>query len=96
MTFPHTATIMRTVETGGKYVYTASGTTPCFLQPLDEESTQSYGITFMKGSRCYLPIASDVVEGDRLTINGTEYGVKGVRIHQYSTLRHKRAILEEQ
>ncbi len=94
MTYPHTAAILRTVKVGTKYTYAQIGVGVCFLQPLDSEMAQAYGVTMTKGFSCYLPILSDVLEKDRLIIDGTTYGVKGMRTHNYGGLKHKRAILE--
>jgi hypothetical protein len=94
MTFPHTATVQRQVKVGTKSSYADQGTTQCFLQPLDSEFSQLYGITFGKGSSCYLPYTADVNEGDRLVISGKKYGVRGMREHNYGSLTHKRAVVE--
>jgi hypothetical protein len=93
--FPHTATVQRSTKTGTKYTYGDSGSTRCFLQPIDDEAAQLYGITFGKGWFCYLPYDSDVEVADRLLIDGTTYGVKGFRFHKYGNLKHKRASLEQ-
>lgn len=94
MTFPHTAAIHRMTEAGGKYTFGLSSSSKCFLQPLDAEKSQAYGITFSKGYHCYLPLTADITEKDRLIIDSVTYGVKGVRQHNYGTLSHIRATLE--
>lgn len=95
MTFPHEATLERTVKTGTKYVYGDNGSTPCFLQPMDDEKSQLFGIAFSKGFHCYTPLESDVLEGDRVSIAGTKYGVKGVKEFNYGSMPHKRVLLEQ-
>lgn len=94
MTFPHTATIQRQTEASGKYTYGNSGTTQCFLQPLDNEESVTFGITFSQSFQCYIPHATDVTDHDRLIIDGDKYGVRGIRFHGYGDLKHKRLILE--
>lgn len=95
MNFPHTATVNRLVETNGKYLFAAVGTTKCFLQPIDTESSEMYAITFSKGSVAYLPITADVKESDQLLIDGIKYGVRGKRLHNYGSLKHAKAALEQ-
>lgn len=95
MNYPHTATVQRKTKSGTSYTFGSVGTVLCFLQPIDEESAQAFGITFTKGSRCYLPYDADVLTGDRLTVDGTTYGVAGIRKHNYGNLKHQRAVLEE-
>lgn len=94
MTFPHSATIQRMTAIGTKFVYGTTGVTPCFLQPISAEVAQSYGLVVGKGSVAYLPSYAAVVDKDRLIIDGTTYGVKGVQHHQYGNLEHKKAVLE--
>lgn len=94
MNFPHTATISRMGADGDGYTYSSTGTTSCFLQPLDTEETQLFGMAFGKASVCYLPFTADVQTSDKLVIDGHTYGVKGVRSHNYGNLKHQRAILE--
>lgn len=95
MTYPHTATLQRKSRSNGKYEFADNGSTECFLQPLDDQASQIVGITFGKGSRCYVPLSTDIQEGDRMTINGIVYGVKGYAEHNYGDLAHKRVLLEQ-
>lgn len=94
MNYPHTAAILRTVKVGTKYTYAQAGVSVCFLQPLDSEMSIAYGVTMTKGFSCYIPLNADILEKDRLIIDGITYGVKGMRTHNYGSLKHKRAILE--
>lgn len=94
MNFPHTASIQRTQASGGKYLFTTIGASICFLQPLSPDESQVYGLTFSKSAACYFPISIDVADGDRLIINGTTYGVRGVMSRVYGSVRHKKAIVE--
>jgi hypothetical protein len=94
MTYPHTATVVRQVKSGTKYTYQDVDETHCFLQPLSNEETLTFGITATQAYQCYLPIDSGVKDKDRLKIDGDTYGVKGVKSHKYGRLTHKRAILE--
>ena len=95
MTFPHTATIRRLTQSGSKHVYGSAGSIKCFVQPLDAQVAQLYGIVFGKASSCYLPLSSDVSESDQLTIDGVIYSVKGIMPRNYGNLAHKQAILEQ-
>lgn len=94
MNYPHTATILENQKSGTIYTYAENGTTQCFLQPLDAEAAQLYGVTFGKAFNCYLPFTAEVQERTRLQIDGDTYGVKGIKSYNYGTLQHKRATLE--
>lgn len=94
MTYPHTATIHRKAKVGTKYTFATLASTSCFLQPLDDEKSQLYGIAFSKSFKCYLPDGTDIAEGDRMLINGDTYGVKGVSAFNYGSIAHGRATLE--
>lgn len=94
MTFPHTATIQASTLANGKYTYATTGTTKCFLQPINDEAYPTLGVAYGKGFKCYLPISSTVAEKMRLVINGTTYGVKGIKSHDYGRIAHKQALLE--
>jgi len=96
MTFPHSCTIQRKVKSGSTYLYSDLYTgIPCFLQPLDEQMSQIVGMTFGKSSRCYVGYETDVLESDRLVVDGITYGVKGFSAHNYGSLKHKRVLLEQ-
>lgn len=95
MTYPHTATTERLVVSGNKHIYQSLGTSKCFLQPLDNESADLLNYTYSKGSYCYMPITTDILMSDRVTVNGTVFTVKGVKILAYGSLAHKRVLLEE-
>ncbi len=94
MNFPHTATIRRQTKVGTKYTYADLSTTTCFLQQLDADKAQLYGMTFGKSYVCYLPIATDIVDSDRVVINSITYGVMGVKSEPYGSLQHKKAMVE--
>ncbi len=94
MNFPHTATIRRQTKAGTKYTYADLSSTACFIQQLDAEKSQLYGMTFGKSFVCYLPIGADVVDSDCLVINAVTYGVSGFKSAPYGSLQHKKAILE--
>lgn len=94
MTFPHSGEVWRKTASNNKYIFASLGSIQCFLQPLDEASAEAYGITFTKGSHAYVPFSADVLEADRLIIGSVKYGVKGVKEHNYGSLKHKRLILE--
>jgi hypothetical protein len=95
VTYPHIATVSRQTKTGTKYTFAQSHDIRCFLQPLSNEESVSYGITMTKAYHCYMDLSADAIEGDRLLINGDTYGIKGFRVHDYGSLKHKRAILEK-
>ncbi len=94
MRFPHTATVRRQAKVGTKYTYADASTTPCFLQQLDADKAQIYGMTFGKSYVCYLPIGADVVDSDRIVISGITYGVMGIKSEPYGGLQHKKAMVE--
>lgn len=95
MTFPHTATIQGLVEVGGISTYTTTGTTKCFLQPIDAEETLIQGMTFSKSFKCYLPRTAGVKEKQRLVIDAETYSVVGIMDNNYGSIPHYKAILEK-
>lgn len=94
MRFPHVATVRRQYKLGTKYTYSDLGSAPCFLQQLDADKSQLYGMTFGKSFVCYLPITADVLDSDRVVINGITYGVMGIKSEPYGSLQHKKAMVE--
>lgn len=95
MRFPHTATVQRLQETGGKFEYSNVSTVKAFLQPVSQEDAELFSLTFTKGSVVFLPINSGVKEKDRLVINGATYGIKGIISRAYgSRLNHDKAGVE--
>lgn len=94
MRYPHTATIKALTPVGTKSEYITSGTTECFLQPLDPESSTLYSIVLSKAFACYLPITTTLPEKGRLEISGATYSIKGRQIRDYGTLAHTKTILE--
>lgn len=96
MYFPHSATMKRMVESGNQFIYQDNGFSRCFLQPIDEEESQRFGIAFSKGSTCFFPYGTDVQDGDRVTIDSVTYGVAGTLTRNYGSLKHVRAIMERQ
>lgn len=98
MTFPHSATIERKTKVGDKYTFDTLATSTCFVQPINAEESQLYGLVFSKSFRCYVPIDTDIKIGDRVIYGGETYGVRGVNTHDYvssKSLRHKKAMLEK-
>lgn len=96
MHFPHTATIQAMTKTGTKYEFGTTGTTECFLQPLDPEYSAKVGIDMTKGFACYVPITSEIAEKSRLVIDGDTYGVSGELPRPYGNIAHRKLILERQ
>lgn len=94
MNFPHMATISRMTQSGTKFVYQTVGTSKCFLQPADQESSELFALTYAKGSVVYFPYSTDIKEKDRVTILGNTYGVKGIQPRDYGGLPHKKAGVE--
>lgn len=95
MKFPHSATIQHNLKVGTQYTWTSVSSTPCLVQPLSDEATALYGLTFGKAFTCFLPFTVDVTERMRLVINGTTYGVKGLPVYDYGLNKHKKATLEK-
>ena len=95
MHYPHTATLQRMTASGSTFVFTANGSSKCFLQPIDGETAELFAVTFTKGSVAYLPASADVKEKDRIVIDSIKYGVKGILNRPYGGLAHKKVILEQ-
>jgi hypothetical protein len=94
MNFPFSASVKRPTKVGTKYTYSVVSSTECFLQQLDADKSQLYGMTFGKSFVCYLPLSANVENSDRLTIEGIEYGVVGIKLEPYGNIAHKKAMVE--
>lgn len=91
----HSLSSKRLTVSGNKELYTALLTAePCLVQPLSEQASQSAGIAFTKGFRAYLQPSADVLANDQVTISGEVYTVHGIKLHNYGSDPHKRALLE--
>ena len=64
-------------STRGVYA-SVSGTTTGCLTPLSEESAAANGIQYGYGFKLIMEVNQDVREGDRITVNGTIYNVRGI------------------
>jgi len=96
MKFFHSIDVERLTQSSGQSVYSSWLTdAEAFVQPLDTESTESLGESFSKGSFMYLPIGTDVQEGDRVTFDGDVYKVKGIKPYKYGNLAHQKALIEQ-
>lgn len=96
MNYPHTATIRRLVDgANGQSSYADNLTSKCFIQPLDNESSELLNMAFAKGSWGYFPFGTDIKAKDEVVWKTVKYGVRGVKEHDYGNLTHKRVLLEQ-
>lgn len=96
MKFPHTA-IIKSLESsaGGGSEYGSGTTKRCFLQPLRDEKTDTYGSVFTQGYRCYFPHGTTISSSDMVEINSEDYTVKGTSPRPYGGLKHVEVLLEK-
>jgi len=93
----HDITVERLVQSGNKQVFGSPTTAKGFLQALDtEDALQADGV-FILSYKLYIEYATDVKEGDRITVDGIKYNVKScVRFTApNSDINHKRLIINE-
>lgn len=95
MTFPHSGRLQTLVKSNGMYDFTNGDTVDCFLQPITGEEAQLFGIVFSKGFVCFVPYETTITEKMQIVIDDVTYGVKGVKVHNYGSIKHKKAILEK-
>jgi len=94
MNFPHTATIRRSSQVGQQFIYNNVGTSKCFIQPLDNETSELMNLTYTQGYWGYFPYGTDIKEKDEIVWDNARYGVKGVKKHNYGNLKHYKILLE--
>lgn len=86
----------RQVYVGNKSSYTTVSPvtlTTCYLRPLNEEQSAANGVQFGLGFSIIVECDVDIREGDKVTIDGVEYTVRGVVNHDRGGLtRYKRAL----
>jgi len=95
MKYFHTGTIRRQTQVGQQFIYSDLGTTKCFIQPLDNESSDLLNYTFSQGSWGYFPYGTDIKEKDEFVWNSIKFGVRGVKKHNYGNLAHFKVLLEQ-
>lgn len=65
----------------------------CYLRPLNEEQSASNGVQFGTGFNIIVECEIDIREGDKLTIDGVEYTLRGIVNHDRGGYtRYKRAL----
>jgi hypothetical protein len=76
-------TVNRMVYTSGstRGIYAFTGTTMGCLVPLSEESSSLNGIQYGFGFKLIMEVNQDVREGDKVTVDGTIYNVRGTALH---------------
>lgn len=87
----------RMVYTGLLGAYTelivAPSSPTCYLRPLNEEQSASNGVQFGLGFSIIVECDVDLREGDKVTIDGVEYTLRGVVNHDRGVAtRYKRAL----
>lgn len=75
--------IERQVYTGAKSTYTSTGVTTAtgYLRPLSEEQSSLNGFQYGTGFQLITEVGVDINVGDRLTIGGAVYTVRGKAVH---------------
>lgn len=89
--------IQRQVYTGNKSTFTATGTTcRAYLRPLSMEEASINGMQYGKSYQLITEVGIDIQIGDRLTIDGADYTVRGVANHNRGGITaHKKYILAD-
>lgn len=94
--YPHTGTIKGLVSTeGGGSEYQSKGSSKCFLQPLRDEESSTFGSTFSQGYKCYWPLDTDIEPSDMVEIDDIDYTVRGISPRNYGRLKHTESLLEK-
>ena len=77
-----------------KLEFTSLGTIFIHLQPLaDQKDLIEGGLSQPHSAWCR--VTEDVIEGDKLTIEGETYFIRGVKEYNISNYPHKQLILEK-
>ncbi len=73
--------IKRQVYLAGKSSYTSVGSATGYIRPLNEEQAAANGMQWGQAYSLIVECETDVREADRVTVDGTEYSVRGVANH---------------
>lgn len=68
--------------------------TSCYLRPLSEVESSNNGFQYGHAFNAIFEPDADVIENDKITIEGTVYTVKGVALHDRGTFtQYKKALI---
>lgn len=89
------SSIDRLTYTGSKSEFSSvAKNVTCYLRPLTEEQASMNGFQYGTGFSAIFEVSIDVREGDRVTIEGEVYTVRGVVNHNRGiNTQYKRALL---
>ncbi len=73
--------IKRQVYLSGKSSYVSVAAANGYLRPLSEEQAAANGFQYGNGFSLIVEVVTDIREGDKVTVDGTEYTVRGVVNH---------------
>lgn len=86
--------IKRQVYTGNKSTYTSVGTATGYLRPLSAEQSAVNGMQYGQGYQLITETGVDIRVGDKVTIGGSDYTVRGLADHSRGGITaHKAYIL---
>ncbi len=89
-----TATIKRQVYVGNISSLTTVSSANCYLRALSESQSSNNGYQYGVAYNAIFEVDIDVRENDKLTIDSTEYTVKGVAgFERGNVLDYKRALI---
>lgn len=92
--YTKTATIKRQSYVGDKSTFNTIATVKGHLRALDETQAAANGFQFGQAHAFQVPVNTDIQESDTLTIDGKEYRVNGVAVHDRGlSTDHRRALL---
>lgn len=91
------AQVTRLAEISGtkRESYQVAATFPCMIQPLAIEEVNVVGGVFGKTFKLFCLLDADVKDTDKVTIEGSDYLVKGISIYDFGVNNHKEVILQQ-
>lgn len=85
---------MRQTYTGNKSAYASVGTATGYLRPLNEQQSNFAGVQYGLGFSLIVETSVDIREGDKVTISGVTYLVRGMVNHDRGgATAYKRCLL---
>lgn len=99
MLLEHTCDVTRNtaVGTNGRRQRTALATgVRCLCLPMDARAAIENGFTVGRSAEVFFELDQDVKVGDKLTILGNSYNVRGVAAYEVPLVGHKRALCEQE
>ena len=85
--------IKRQTYTGNKSAYSSVGSGMGYLRPFSETQSSVNGLQFGIGFSLFVDNAVDIREADKVTVDGTEYTVRGVATHARGAVPFKKCML---